>query len=122
TNVRRERKAEFFTKTFMSDTDYFNIVKSVVSSLKNCDPLGMLTGMISGGQEVIFGSNDSDFWRPTSLRTQIVYTGGCTTAGEDIFYGSGKGNFFNYSGENAHIYGSSGQDMYFINGDEGTVT
>ena len=106
----------------MNAEDTLKTVQSFLDSMVSQDPLGLLIGMVSEGTEMVLGSTEGDYWRPTRLNPEVVYTGGSTSADPDEFYGSGKGNMFNFSGGTAILYGSSGQDVYFINSTSGNVT
>lgn len=123
TSVKSELKASGLrVKTIMNAEDALKTVQSFLDSIASQDPFGLLIGMISEGTQVVLGSTEGDYWRPTRLNPEVVYTGGATSSDPDEFYGSGKGNMFNFSGGTAILYGSSGQDVYFINSTSGNVT
>lgn len=123
TSVKSEHKASGLrVKTIMNAEDALKTVQSFFDNIASQDPFGLLIGMISEGTEVVLGSSEGDYWRPTRLNPEVVYTGGATSSDPDEFYGSGKGNMFNFSGGTAVLYGSSGQDAYFINSTSGNVT
>lgn len=123
TSVKSERKASGLrVKTIMTAEDALKTVQSFLDSIASLDPFGLVIGMISEGTEVVLGSTEGDYWRPTRLNPEVVYTGGATASDPDEFYGSGKGNIFNFSGGTAVLYGSSGQDVYFINSTSGNIT
>ena len=123
TSVKSEHKASGLqVKTIMNAEDAIKTVQSFLASLASQDPFGLLIGMVSEGTEMVLGSTEGDYWRPTRLNPEVVYTGGATSADPDEFYGSGIGNMFNFSGGTAILYGSSGQDVYFINSTSGNVT
>lgn len=123
TSVKSERKASGLrVKTIMNAEDALKTVQSFLDSIASQDPFGLLIGLVNEGTEVVLGSAEGDYWRPTRLSPEVVYTGGATSSDPDEFYGSGKGNMFNFSGGTAVLYGSSGQDVYFINSTSGNVT
>ena len=122
TDIKNEKQADFTSKAVLSNSDYVSLIKTIASCIAKHNPVDGLLGIMTTGENLILGTQDKDYWRPGDLRTQIVYTGGNTSQEEEVFYGTGKGNFFNYSGGNAHIYGSSGQDLYFINSETGNLT
>ncbi len=123
TSVKSERKASGLrVKTIMTAEDALKTVQSFLDSIASLDPFGLVIGMLSEGTEVVLGSTEGDYWRPTRLSPEVVYTGGAAVSDPDEFYGSGKGNMFNFSGGTAVLYGSSGQDVYFINSTSGNVT
>ena len=123
TSVKSEHKASGLrVKTIMNAEDVLKTVQSFFDSMASQDPFGLLIGMVSEGTEIVLGSTEGDYWRPTRVNPEVIYTGGATSADSDEFYGSGKGNMFNFSGGTAILYGSSGQDVYFINSTSGNVT
>lgn len=123
TAVKSEHKANGMkVKVVMNAEDALKTVQSFLDSLVSGDPIGLTVALISEGTEMVLGSAEGDYWRPSRLSPELIYTGGANASDPDEFFGSGKGNMFNFSGGNAVLYGSSGQDIYFINSTTGDLT